>query len=126
MELTLTIPDELYKKLKTLNAPSIPVEVTAATLLETFPLDLKERYLLLTNKERQELERLLACPIYEAKELIRRVANHAAVTIGQVRLSPTTTQMNRLAVRAKANKRTPEEEANQIFQSIAANYFGHV
>lgn len=126
MKLTISIPDELYEKLKTCNKKDWPVEKTAADLLAAFPLDLRDRYLLLTPTERKELERILACPIYEAKELIKRVANRASVTIGHVRLSPTDAQMHRLAARAKANNKTPEQEANEVFQSIAANFFGHI
>lgn len=126
MKITISIPDELYEKLKTCNKKDWPVEKTAADLLAAFPLDLRDRHLLLLPAERKELERILACPIYESKELIKRVANRASVTIGNVRLTPTDAQMHKLAARAKANNRSPEVEANEIFQSIAANFFGYV
>lgn len=126
MKLTISIPDELYEKLQDCNKKGWPVEKTAADLLAAFPLDLRDRHLLLTSTERKELERILNCPLYEAKELIRRVANRASITIGHVRLSPTDAQMQKLAKRAAANHRTPEAEANEIFQSVAANFFGYV
>lgn len=126
MKLQVTIEDDVYEKLLLVTPKSKTVEATIAQLVSTFPLDLRERNVLLSNEERKEIEKLLGVPVPNAKELLRRIATHASVSIGNIRLTPTAAQMKKLEDRAKANHRTPTEEANAVFQQIAVNFFGYV
>jgi hypothetical protein len=126
MKIQLTIPDDVYEKLQLVTPKSKSVEQTIVALVTEWPLDLRERNVLLSNEERKEIEVLLGVPVPNAKELLRRIATHASVTLGNIRLSPTAAQMKKLESRAKANHRSGEEEANVIFQQIAANFFGYV
>lgn len=126
MKLTLTIPDALYETLKEVTPNTKTVEATATAILSAFPVDLRERPVLISNSHRKSLEKLLNAPLPTAAELITRVQNLSSIHIGAVRLEPTPAQLRRLADRAKKNKRTPQEEAQSIFESIAVNYFGYV
>lgn len=126
MILTIQIEDSLWEKLKAYESPKISVEAVAARILETFPYDPRQSYIVLTQEDRKEIEKLMGVPVPVKKELMKRIATHASVTIGNVRLSPTPAQMNKLAARAKANGRSSQEEAEAVFNSIAPNYFGYV
>ena len=126
VKLTIQIPDELGETLNKYTTSRTSIEAVAARILETFPVDLREPYIFLTAADRKEIERLLAVPTPNAKELLRRIATHASVTTGNIRLNPTAAQVKKIEARAKANGRSAQEEAEAVFKSIAPNYFGYV
>ena len=126
MKLQITIPDELHDKLLLATPKSKSVEYTIVGLLTAFPIDLRERYMLITNDERHEIEKLLSVPVANTKELLKRIATHASVSIGNIRLNPTAQQMAKLESRAKANHRTPQEEAEKVFTQMSPHFIGYI
>lgn len=126
MKVTVTITDALYETLAAITPKGKDVSDTAAGILAAYPLDIRERHLVVSAEERKSIEKILNASIPTTKELLKRIENHASVKIGNIRLTPTTAQMKKLETRAANNHRTPEEEANIIFQQIAPNFFGYV
>lgn len=126
MKLTITIEDELFEQLKLITPDKKTVPEVAAGILKAFPIDIREKHIIITPALRREIETLLAVPVPNEKELLRRIATHASVTIGNIRLKPTAAQMEKLSRLAKANHKDPEEVANEIFQKIAYAFFGYV
>jgi len=126
MKVTISVPDELIETLQSYVVRGKSLETVISGIVQAFPVDLREPYLLINNDERKEIQRLLDVPIPTTKELLRRIATHASLTLGNIRVQANTAQMAKLAERAKANGCDPQEYAEVIFGQMAKQYFGHV
>lgn len=126
MKLTISIPDEVAEQLQAYVVRGKTLEGIASGIVQAFPLDLREPYIIINNDQRHEIEKLLDVPIPNTKELLRRIATHASLTLGNIRVQANTAQMNKLQDRAKANGVGAQEYAEMVFQQMAKQFFGHV
>ena len=73
VKLTISIPDSLGETLQAITPAGKSLSSTAEGLLAAFPVDLRERPVLITNSHRKTLEKLLAAPLPNVSALVERV-----------------------------------------------------
>ncbi len=111
----ITIPDDLADRLQTL-LPEKPIEEIVTFQLQRFAtIDPRERILIVHQRDRQALERILDNgSITSAEELRSAVEKRGKITMGGVALEFSQAQLREIERRARKNKRSAEAEMQSI------------
>lgn len=102
----VTISDELADVLeqKAAGTKQTVDEIAEALIVRTIEVGMRERYLIIRGKVREELEGICGKPITDAKELVKQMHRLGSISFGHVRLKLTVKQMEEM--RRRADKRS--------------------
>ncbi len=126
MRLTLDLDDNLVEKISALKPPQQLLETYIKQHLETFSVDLRTRWLLFDEKQRQELESVLQIQVGSVQDLISRIKSYANLQVGNVSFVPTPAQARRLEETARFHGRSVQEQGDVVFKRMVAQFFSYL
>ncbi len=127
MRVTMNLPDDLFEGICRA-AGERPVDEEIAGRLRRFlDVPLGERGVLISGKEREDLERVLGgLPLRDSKDVVERARKLASIEIGEVNVPFSISELNELQRRARKRGKTVHEVVAETVKRMHEQFFNQV